>query len=282
MIKFENFVNEVAGRMEQITTGYVFSIQACQKLNVETLGIVITKKGCNVSPILYLDDSYEAYVEGNLDINDYVAGLITQLPEIFDKVPSTESRNNIHDYNWVKKRLYVGLSSAKKNQALLDELPHTIIEDLMLTVHIFFGEDGEGNYLTITVKKNMLHNWHIDEKTLFEDAMKSSPVINPVNMFSPFGTPMTCVICDKMVVGSAAGIFYPGIFEQVAEEVDGSYYIIPSSVFEVLIIPDDGKISPKELSELVVSTNEQAVKDSEILSDHAYYYDATEKKFRTA
>ena len=60
-----------------------------------------------------------------------------------------------------------------------------------------------------------------------------------------------------------------------------SQYIIPSSVFEVLIIPDDGKISPKELSELVVSTNEQAVKDSEILSDHAYYYDATEKKFRT-
>ena len=57
MMKFENFVNEVAGRMEQITTGYVFSIQPCQKLNVETLGVVITKKGCNVLPILYLDES---------------------------------------------------------------------------------------------------------------------------------------------------------------------------------------------------------------------------------
>lgn len=55
MMKFENFVNEVAGRMEQITTGYVFSIQACQKLNVETLGIVITKKGCNVSPMVRRD-----------------------------------------------------------------------------------------------------------------------------------------------------------------------------------------------------------------------------------
>lgn len=282
MMKFEKFVNEVASRMEELTTGYMFSVQVCTKLNVETLGIEIKKEGCNVSPRLYLDDSYEAYSAGNLDINDYIAGLIIQLPSFFDKAPCIENCNNILDYNWVKTHLYIGLSSIKKNRALLDELPHIIIEDLMLTAHIFFGEDDGGNHMTITVKKNMLYNWHIDEKTLFEDAMKSSPVVNPVNMFSLLGTPMTCVACDKTVVGSAAGIFYPGIFEQVAEEIDGNYYIIPSSVFEVLIIPDDGKISPKELSEMVVSANEQALKDSEVLSDHAYYYDATEKKFRTA
>lgn len=282
MMKFESFVNEVASRIEELTTGYTFSVQVCSKLNLKRSGISVEKEGYNVPLMLYLDDSYEAYAKGNLDINDYVAGLITQLPEIFDNAPCVENYNNILDYNWVKKHLYVGLSSAKKNWALLDELPHTIIEDLMLTAHIFFGEGNNDDYYTITVKKNMLHIWHIDEKTLFEDAMKSSPVINPVNMYSPFGTPMTCVTCDKMVVGAAAGIFYPGIFEQVAEEIDGSYYIMPSSVFEVLIIPDDGIISPKVLSEMVVSANEQELKDSEVLSDHAYYYDATEKKFRTA
>lgn len=153
MMKFENFVNEVASRMEELTTGYTFSVQVCSKLNLKRLGISVEKEGYDVPLMLYLDDSYEAYAKGNLDINDYVAGLITQLPEIFDNAPCVENYNNIHDYNWVKKRLYVGLSSAKKNQALLDELPHTIIEDLMLTVHIFFGEDGVGNYLTITVKK---------------------------------------------------------------------------------------------------------------------------------
>ena len=44
MMKFENFVNEVKSRMEELTTGYKFSIQTCRKLNIETLGIAITKK----------------------------------------------------------------------------------------------------------------------------------------------------------------------------------------------------------------------------------------------
>lgn len=84
MMKFENFVNEVASRMEELTTGYTFSVQVCSKLTLKTLGISVEKEGYDVPLILYLDDSYEAYAKGNLDINDYVAGLITQLPEIFD------------------------------------------------------------------------------------------------------------------------------------------------------------------------------------------------------
>ena len=280
MMKFENFVNEVKSRMEELTTGYKFSIQTCRKLNIETLGIAITKKDCNVSPRLYMDDSYIAYVAGDLDISNYVSDLIEQLPEIFDKSPANETYDNIPDYNWVKGHLYIALSSANQNWRLLDETPHTIIEDLILTVHIFLGCD-EGVAQTVMVKNEMLDNWIIDEKTLFEDAMKSSPTVNPIKTFSLFGTLMTCVTCRDMIVGSAAGIFYPGVFEQIAEKMNGSYYILPSSVFEVLVIPDDGNFKPEALSTMVVEVNASKVKDSEVLSDHAYYYDAIKHEFRS-
>ena len=288
MMKFESFVNEVASRIEELTTGYKFSVQTCRKLNVETLGIIITKKGCNVSPELYLDDSYKAYVAGDLDISNYVSDLIEQLPKILDESPVNEIYDNIHDnifdYNWVKGHLYIALSSAKKNWRLLDETPHTIIEDLILTVHIFLS-CGEGVARTIMVKNEMLNYWRIDENTLFKDAMKSSPTINPIKTFSLVGTsmPMTYVTCRltcrDMLVGSAAGIFYPGVFEQIAEKMNGSYYILPSSVFEVLVIPDDGNFKPEALSTMVVEINASKVKDSEVLSDHAYYYDAIKHEF---
>lgn len=282
MIKFYEFAIEIAKRMEENTTGYTFSVQAYQILNVEGFGISITKKHCNVSPRLYLGDSYEAYIAGNLDINKYVSDLIKQLPEMFDKPPVTEICNNIFDYNWVKERLCIALSSAKKNWRLLGEIPHTIVEDLMLTVHVFLGFDEgvERTARNIMVRNEMLDKWGIDKKTLFEDAMKSSPTVNPINTFSLFG-PMICVTCRNVLVGSAAGIFYPGVFEQIAEKMNGSYYILPSSVFEVIVVPDDENFDPETLSAMVVEVNKEEVKDSEVLSDHAYYYDVKEKKFRS-
>ena len=286
MIKFYEFATEIAKRMEKNTTGYAFSVQACQELNVEAFGISITKKGCNVSPRLYLGDSYEAYIAGNLDISKYVSDLIKQLPEIFDNPPVIEICNNIFDYNWVKEHLYIALSSAKKNWRLLGEIPHTIVEDLMLTVHVFLGRD-EGTNQTIMVRNEMLDKWRIDKKTLFEDAMKSSPTVNPINTFSLFdpylsdSPSMISVTCRDMLVGSAAGIFYPGVFEQIAEKMNGSYYILPSSVFEVIVVPDDENFDPETLSAMVVEVNRDEVKDSEVLSDHAYYYDVKEKKFRS-
>lgn len=282
MMKFNEFVTEIAGRMEENATRYTFSVQACQKLNTDTFGISVTKKGCSVSPRLYLDDSYEAYIAGNLDISKYVSDLINQLPEIFDKAPVTEITeicDNIHDYNWVKDRLYIALSSEKKNWKLLSRIPYIIVEDLMLTVHILLDRDEDHNQ-TVMVRNEMLDNWRVDKKTLFEDAMKSSPTVNPINIFS-FFDPMVCVTCTNSLVGSAAGIFYPGVFEQVAEKMNGSYYILPSSVFEVIVIPDDGSFEPDTLSAMVTEVNGEVVADNEVLSDHAYYYDAKEKNFRS-
>lgn len=282
MMKFNEFVTEIAGRMEENTTGYTFSVEACQKLNTDTFGISITKKGCSVSPRLYLDNQYEAYIAGNFDISKYVSDLINQLPEIFDKCPATEVTqicDNIRDYNWVKDRLYIALSSEKKNWRLLSRVPYIIVEDLMLTVHILLDRDEDHNQ-TVMVRNEMLDKWRIDKKTLFEDAMKSSPTVNPINIFS-FFNPMVCVTCTNLLVGSAAGIFYPGVFEQIAEKMNGSYYILPSSVFEVIVVPDDENFDPETLSAMVVEVNREEVKDSEVLSDHAYYYDVKEKKFRS-
>ena len=72
----------------------------------------------------------------------------------------------------------------------------------------------------------------------------------------------------------AAVLLYPRFLEHEAEALGRNFYIIPSSVHEVLIIPAE-KIEQDadELLEMVKEVNTTQVSDEEVLSDNVYYYD---------
>ena len=54
------------------------------------------------------------------------------------------------------------------------------------------------------------------------------------------------------------------------------YYVLPSSVHEVMIVPDDGGFDSGELEEMVREINATQVAPEEVLSDHIYYYNCGE------
>lgn len=49
--------------------------------------------------------------------------------------------------------------------------------------------------------------------------------------------------------------------------------MLPSSVHEVLIVPDNGEMEPKMLGEMVREVNKNEVERQEVLSDRVYSYD---------
>ena len=70
----------------------------------------------------------------------------------------------------------------------------------------------------------------------------------------------------------ACCLFYPGLTEELYRHF-GTYYILPSSVHEVLILPTDDAGSLRDLKLLIRSVN-SAVNDTLlILSDELYAYD---------
>lgn len=61
----------------------------------------------------------------------------------------------------------------------------------------------------------------------------------------------------------------------------GDYYIIPSSKFEVLIVPkctEIGKGNIKELKSMISCVNTTTVDDKDVLSDNLFEYDGTQLK----
>ena len=69
-------------------------------------------------------------------------------------------------------------------------------------------------------------------------------------------------------------LLYPGMMEMIADAAGGSYYVLPSSVDELIIVPDEGNLSLRRLKTTVRSINRSIVEEKDFLSDNVYYYDA--------
>ena len=77
----------------------------------------------------------------------------------------------------------------------------------------------------------------------------------------------------------------PQILSKVSDVIGDSYYILPSSVHEVLVIPKEFAktmdMTPKELGAMVRDVNAEEVSKEERLSDHIYEFDKDTKSLDT-
>jgi len=67
--------------------------------------------------------------------------------------------------------------------------------------------------------------------------------------------------------------------DKAAERAGGDFYILPSSIHEVLIVPDNGMMDLAALENMVREVNATTVDPSEKLTDNVYHYDSKDKIF---
>jgi len=91
---------------------------------------------------------------------------------------------------------------------------------------------------------------------------------------------------DMMLVETVEGnvhgagvLAYEDFMDKAAERVDGSFFILPSSVHEILIIPDNGQFDLHSLENMVREVNATMVDPVDKLTDNVYHYDADAKVF---
>lgn len=73
----------------------------------------------------------------------------------------------------------------------------------------------------------------------------------------------------------AAVLGYPEELKKAAQSLGEGYYILPSSVHEVIILPDSkaSDIKPEELQQMVSEINQTQVQENERLSNSVYHFD---------
>ena len=100
-------------------------------------------------------------------------------------------------------------------------------------------------------------------------------------MYQTMGVPLTIVTNEQMLDGASV-LFYPGQMDQIGELLKGDYYILPSSTHEMLVLPDNGEMTSRELKHMVMEVNNSEVRPEEKLADEVYHYDTKDRIFEKA
>ena len=88
------------------------------------------------------------------------------------------------------------------------------------------------------------------------------------------------VITNQYGVNGASVILYPDLLDCIAQKLQSDLYLLPSSIHEFLILPEDEDCCEDYLTNMVLEVNRTEVATEDILSDHIYYYDWLEDKLR--
>ena len=84
--------------------------------------------------------------------------------------------------------------------------------------------------------------------------------------------PMYVVTNQKKLYGAAC-MTYDGLLENFGKRLQKNFYILPSSVHEIILVPDENLEDAQRLQSMVREVNETQVSGEEVLTDSVYYYD---------
>jgi hypothetical protein len=81
------------------------------------------------------------------------------------------------------------------------------------------------------------------------------------------------VLSNRETYWGAAALFYPGVMDRVHYML-GDFYVIPSSVHELLLLKVTADADPNNIAEMIWSANRSVVDEEEVLSDDLYICDS--------
>jgi hypothetical protein len=86
------------------------------------------------------------------------------------------------------------------------------------------------------------------------------------------------VLTNKSRLFGAVCIIYPDLLKDFACAIKSSFYVIPSSVHEVILVPSENTFEADEIRRMIKEINDTQVKPEEILSYSLYYFDKDKNK----
>lgn len=217
-----------------------------------------------------------------------------------DRAPAIDV-SALMDYENMKEKLSVEVISADANADLLANVPHDRMEDLAV-VYRFVMESSEDGRASILVTNNLMDRMGVSHEQLRSDALENSPEIRPVvimgmnevmkemmgpEVYEMFGIPddaeETMYVATVPDKNSGAGVIaYQDFMDQAAERVGGDFFVLPSSINEILLVPDNGDMTADALRDMVKDVNAKEVSPEERLSDNVYHYDSKDHVFELA
>lgn len=289
---YNEFREELLRMMkEQADEKLQIELMERQKLNGQIrYALMIRREENPCAPVIYLEEFYDSFCLGKP---------LEQIAEKLWMIYNEEMKDDLkYLYDHIScmltfadaaPGLYVRVMHNGKNRDLLQDTPCRYIQDLALTIYYQVKlMDGQVRG-TVMLRDEHIQDWSVSAEEVFDRAISNTlqtegmywntleAVLNHEKLL-PFSQKLSYsrtglhVVSGKTGVWGATVAFLPGAAVRIYEALGEAYYLLPSSIHEVIVIPFSRAVSKQLLAQTVRDVNRLEIPEEEILSDNIYIY----------
>lgn len=281
-MNFKSFCEQLAKEISRIYADTTVQIVDVAKNNGVTYkALNVTKNGSKLSEVIYLDDLYEKFCNG------------VSFAEIISRIDAARQKSKdanfdlefYKDFDKVRSRIHIKLVGYESNKGFLEQCPHRKFKDLAILYYVRIADrPSEG---IVVIKNEHINLWDVKENELYNAAMENATKESDFELL-PMADVIGYGMCDSFMNNflilsnkdrtyGASVMLTPGLLQAISRKYDKSYYIIPSSIHECILILDEEREfnldMAMQLKALVGFVNASEVEAEDVLTENVYYFD---------
>lgn len=297
---YELFIGQLTNTIYETTDIPLENIKFVKKDGGDLLNIIFAEHDdayevCSV----HVEELYVAYQNG-IRLNtivDYICSDVLHAKSIY----VYDKTKELMDYDTAKSRWFVRLINYDRNADILRDVVHKTLGDIVFTVYAIVDENEFG-IVSTKVLKSMVKKWDKNEDDIFNEAIKNTYYLTPPRIYKWEG-----VLCDESYAGEsfmndedicdldksfsgntlsttrktngAIAVFLPGVAEKISELLDSDFYMVFTSIHEVMIHSTGSGVDPKDLKLVLQDTLREVTPSSDYLTEKIYKYNRKTHKF---
>lgn len=283
-MNFKEFTERIVSLLrEKLGDDYKVTLTEVLKNNdIRLTGIVIIRESDSISPTIYLEEPYHRYQDG-VSLQKIVEEILALYKEHAGNVKL--DMDFFRNFSMVEDRICHKLINYEKNRELLRDVPWFRWHDLALIFYYAMEEAAFGR-ASVMIHNNHLDMWGQPAEEIYRIAERNMRFRMP-DLLLPMqklleemlGTKAEdtelplYVLTNRSKIFGASAMLYSEKMRLLSDRLHSDLLILPSSVHEVLLLPDDRKQEYDHYRQMVKEVNTTQVDPEEILSFGLYRYD---------
>lgn len=263
---------------------------------VKLQGMTIAAKNEFMAPTIYVDGYVEKISDGEMSIEEAAETIV----EIYHQNQGMDlgvDTSVLGSKEFILGKVEYQLVNTENNRERLENVPHKELLDLSAVYRVVVSRDENGS-ASYMVTNEMIETAGITMQELDEAAMENTnrrefSIHTMQEIMCAMGIPKEMaemasdgprmyVLTNSDKFHGANVLLYSEVLSRLADSVGGDFYILPSSIHEVLAVPVDDIDDPAYLKSMVSEVNQTEVSDEEVLGYSIYKYSRKEERLSIA
>ena len=241
-------------------------------------GLVIEKLEEELSQVVSLDNCYEDFRAG-ISVQEISEQILKEYRKAAGNV-SLLSQQDIWSYERIKDRLYVEMVNRKWNEQYLEHKYYVPFLDLAVVYYIDTQLDYKNapEHRGTAVTKDIFKIWSVEPEVIWKQVLENmgkESLFLVLVVTEEENSLMTFEDAFQKNQGALA-LLQKSILDEAKKKLEEPFYILPVSIFELMIVPESQADEVEEMKKAIIESNHEMPVEY-LLSNNVYYYGEKEE-----